>query len=364
MKAVQINAVCSAGSTGRICASISRTLTRAGIENYILYSLGSAPEENAIRYATNAETKAAALQAHLLGNWGFEGSAATKRLLRHLERIRPEVLHLHNLHSHACRLDLLFDWVRRRGVRVIWTFHDCWAFTGYCTHYDHVGCTRWRSGCGKCPQRGEYSWLLDRSGSLLEKKKAALSGLELTVVTPSAWLADQVRQSFLGAYPIQIIHNGIDLSVFRPSSGDFRARYGLEGKRVLLGVASAWNEKKGLDVLIEMSRRLDDSYRLVLVGTDGETDRLLPPSVLSVHRTKDQTELAGIYSAADLFLNPTREDSFPTVNLEALACGTPVLSFRTGGSPESLRPDCGAVVEKDDLKGFLAQTRRICETAP
>jgi glycosyltransferase involved in cell wall biosynthesis len=174
----------------------------------------------------------------------------------------------------------------------------------------------------------------------------------MTLATPSRWLAELVRESFLGQYEVRVIHKGIDLTVFSPKAGDFRERHGLQGKKLVLGVAFAWENRKGLDVFQWLAGRLSDEYRIVLVGTNEETDRLLPENVLSIHRTHDTAELAEIYSAADVFVNPTREDNFPTTNLEALACGTPVVTFRTGGSPEMLSPLCGSVVEQDDLEGL------------
>ena len=191
-----------------------------------------------------------------------------------------------------------------------------------------------------------------------------MDGLDLTVVTPSRWLADVVGESFLRDCPVRVIHNGIDLSVFRPTESDFREKHGLTGKRILLGVAFGWDERKGLDVFIELARRLSDSYRIVLVGTDDRVDRMLPDSILSIHRTQDQRELAEIYSVADLFVNPTREENYPTVNMESLACGTPILTFRTGGSPEILDETCGAVVERGDVDALEAEIVRICDTEP
>ena len=189
----------------------------------------------------------------------------------------------------------------------------------------------------------------------------------MTLVTPSEWLAGLVKQSFLKDYSVQVINNGIDLSVFKPTESNFREKYNCEGKKVLLGVAFDWGERKGLDVFIHLAKWLDDSYQIVLVGTDDNTDEMLPDNMISIHKTQNQRELAEIYTAADLFVNPTREDNFPTVNIEALACGTPVLTFRTGGSPEMLDETCGAVVECDDVAAMereiirLTNEQSLCE---
>jgi glycosyltransferase involved in cell wall biosynthesis len=198
------------------------------------------------------------------------------------------------------------------------------------------------------------------------RKKALFSGLDMTIVTPSQWLADLVKQSFLKDYPVKVIHNGIDLNVFRPTDGDFRQRYGIpESKKILLGVAFGWGVRKGLDVFVELAKRLDpEQYRIVLVGTDDRTDAQLPKNIISIHRTNNQQELAQIYTAADLFVNPTREEVLGMVNLEAIACGTPVVTFRSGGSPECVDDTCGSVVDCDDFDGLEREIRRICAERP
>ena len=188
----------------------------------------------------------------------------------------------------------------------------------------------------------------------------------MTIVTPSEWLAGLVKQSFLKDYPVKVINNGINLSVFKPTESDFREKYGISAdKKILLGVAFGWGVRKGLDVFIELYNRLSaEKYQIVLVGTDKKTDKQLPKGIISIHRTQNQTELAEIYSAADLFVNPTREDNYPTVNMEAIACGTPVLTFRTGGSPEMVTEKTGSVVDCDDIDSLEREIKRICETSP
>ncbi len=346
MKIVQINATCGQGSTGKICVAISKLLTEKNVENYILYASGASDYPLGICYMTPLEVKLQALRSRVLGNYGFNSVGATKRLLKHLDRIQPDIVHLHNLHGHNCNLELLFAYLKKKKIKVFWTFHDCWAFTGYCPHFDMIGCERWKTGCYNCPQRQAYSWFFDCSHRLYEKKKNMIKGIDLTVITPSHWLADLVKQSIFREFPVKVIHNGIDLNVFKPTPSDFRTRYGLEDRIILLGVAFGWGVKKGLDVFIELSKRLDPRYQIVLVGTDESVDRQLPSNIISIHRTSNQKELAEIYTAADLFVNPTREDTFPTVNLESIACGTPVISFDTGGCRETMDAESGAVVSK------------------
>ena len=359
MKIVQINSVCGSGSTGKICIAVSRLLTEQNIENYILYAVGTGDYPLGIRHMEDGDLNVQILKAKALGNYGFQSREATKQLIRELERISPDVVHLHNLHSHNVHLGMLFGYLKEKKIKVFWTFHDCWAFTGYCMYYDMARCCRWKTGCGSCPQRKHYSWFFDRSSELYSKKRELFSGLDLTIITPSQWLAEEVKQSFLGDYPVKVIHNGIDLEVFRPRESDFSRKHHLEGKFVILGVAMGWEPRKGLDVFLELSRKLDDRFRILLVGTNDKIDKQLPENIISIHRTQNQRELAEIYSAADVFVNATREDNFPTVNLEALACGTPVITFRTGGSPEAIDDTCGCVVEQDDIAALLDKLRSL-----
>lgn len=364
MRIVQINVTCGAGSTGKICVAVSRLLSERGIENHILYASGKSDYPLGIRYASDRYIKLQALFSRITGRYGFVSRRATSRLLRHLDRLSPDVIHLHNLHGHNVDLGRLFTYIRQRGIKVYWTFHDCWAFTGYCPHFDMVGCDRWESGCRDCPQRRGFSWFFDRSATLQAQKRELLKDLDLTVITPSEWLAGLVRRSFLGAYPIRVINNGIDLSVFRPRESELKRRLGIEGKILLLGVAFGWGPRKGLDVFVELARRLDDRFRILLVGVDGRTAATLPDSILTVERTQNQRELAEIYSAADLLVNPTREEVLGLVNLEAMACGTPGVTFRTGGSPECYDESSGFVVEKDDIDGLERVILSLEYTAP
>lgn len=184
----------------------------------------------------------------------------------------------------------------------------------------------------------------------------------MTIVTPSEWLSALVKQSFLNEYPVKVINNGIDTEIFQPTESHFRKEYGCEGKIVLLGVAYDWNIKKGIDVFLDLAEQLDDSYRIVLVGTNDELDKRLPKNVISIHRTHDKREMAEIYTAADIFLNPTREDTYPTVNIEAICCGTPVITFNTGGSPEIVKDGCGIVTESEKVEELCSAIDLVLES--
>ena len=365
MKVVQINAVCGFGSTGKICVGISKVLCSQGIENYILYNSGCSDRPLGIKCAEPLP-KVQALRSRILGNYGFNSRISTRKLIRELQRIAPDVVHLHNLHGHNCDLEMLMAYFRETKTKLVWTFHDCWAFTAYCPHFVMAGCEKWKTGCHHCSQRRTFSWFFDRSSWLYEKKKRAFSGLDMTIVTPSEWLAGLVKESFLKEYPVVVVNNGIDLNVFKPTPSDFRQNHGIrEDQVLLLGVAIGWHPRKGADVFMRLARRLDpDRFRIVMVGTDDQIDRQLPENIISIHRTANQAELAQIYTAADLFVNPTREDTFPTVNMESLACGTPVLTYRTGGSPEILDDKTGMVVDCDDEEALYDAIMRIGHEQP
>lgn len=363
MKIVQINATCGFGSTGKICVGISEVLSEHNVENYILCSRSNGYKLG-IPCADPKYIKLQALKSRAFGNYGFNSKRITKKMIDELESIQPDIVHLHNIHGHDCDLETLFTYFKKKQTKLVWTFHDCWAFTGYCTYFDMVKCGKWQTKCTKCAKARGYSWVFDRSSALFEKKKKLFTGLDLTIVTPSAWLAELVKQSFLKDYPVRVINNGIDLSVFKPSESDFRERYGLGNKKIILGVSFEWSKRKGMDAFEELFQRLPENYKIVLVGTNAALDKRLPEGIVSIHRTQNQKELAEIYSAADLFVIPTREENYPTVNMEALACGTPVLTYRTGGSPEMLDETCGAVVDCDDIDALEKEVIRICEEKP
>jgi len=250
---------------------------------------------------------------------------------------------------------LLFEYLRYCGKKIYWTLHDCWSFTGHCSHFDFVGCEKWKTGCFDCPQKKEYpaSLLMDNSRENYETKRYHFTGISnLTIVVPSHWLAEQVKESFLGEYPVEVVHNTINTDIFKPTPGAFRQKYDLEGKTILLGVASVWGERKGLSDFARLAEKLREDTKLVLVGLTEEQTRHMPDTVLCIPRTNSPRELAEIYSAADYFLNLTYEDTYPTVNLEARACGTKVICYHTGGCPETLGEE-DILIPKGDWQAVL-----------
>ena len=364
MRVAQINAICGSGSTGNICIGISKGLTDRGIENRIYYASGKSDYPLGVKYASDVYIKLQALKSRVFGKYGFNSKGATKRLIKHLEEFKPDVIHLHNLHSHNVHLRMFFDYIRKNNIKTFWTFHDCWAFTGYCPHYAMAKCDKWKIKCEKCPQKSTYSWFFDKSTWLYEEKKKLSKGIDLTITGPSNWVINQVKKSFLGQYPTITIKNGIDLEIFKPTESNFREKYGLENKKIVLGVAFDWGVRKGLDVFLELAKRLPQDYQIVLVGTNDEIDKQLSENIISIHRTANQRELTEIYTASDVFVNPTREETFGLVNIEALACGTPVITFNAGGSPECVSEHCGSVVEIDDIDEMEMEIIRICQDKP
>ena len=366
MNILQVNTVYGEGSTGKIVMELSRLCEENGIGSRAAVRCVQKQTENVMEISGRTDSRIHGKLAQYTMHKGCFSYRKTKRFLKKLDKDRPDIIHLHNLHGSYVNVGLLMDYVKKNDIPVVFTLHDCWAFTAICPHFSIAGCDRWQIGCGNCPQRKKYaSSLLDLTGRVWRLKKAWFADVKnMTVVTPSAWLASKVKDSFLKDHPIRVIHNGIDTDTFQPTPSCFRQRYGLENKKIVLGVAFGWGYGKGLDMMAALSEQLPEDYRVVLVGTDEETEKILPEKIVSVRRTHSQQELAEIYSAADVFVNPTREEVLGLTNIEALACGTPVITFRAGGSPECIDGSCGSVVEIDDIDGLTSEVIRICTERP
>ena len=358
---VQINTCAGIGSTGRIMKSLSEEASNYGMSSLMVCSNESESDCNTWYTQTKSQYYWNNICSRLFGNEGSVAYKETRSLLRKFDEIKIDLIHIHNLHGHYIHSGLLFDYIKKNSIPTVWTLHDCWAFTGHCPNFDSVNCKKWIHGCDHCPQLDIYpKCYIDYTNKMWRHKKAWFTNVKnMVIVTPSEWMAKQVSSSFLKDYPIKVIHNGINLTIFKPVQSDFRDRYFLHEKYILLGVAFGWGERKGLDVFIELAKALDDRFQIVLVGTDQKMDKILPTSIISIHRTKDLNELVELYSEADLFVNPTREDNFPTVNIEALACGTPVVTFDTGGSPEIIDKTCGDVIPRNDIEKLINRIKEI-----
>jgi len=363
MKVLQINSVCGVGSTGRIATDIHQTLLEQRYESYIAYGRGEALNcDNAIKIGNKIDNYAHVAKTRVFDRHGFGSVKATKEFIKQVEELNPDVIHLHNIHGYYINIEILFNYLKKANKPVVWTLHDCWVFTGHCTNFDYIGCQKWKGRCFNCPQKKKYpsSLLFDNSNLNYNQKKELFTGLNrLTIVTPSKWLAGLVKESFLKKYPLEVVNNGIDLDIFKPSLSDFREKNNLEDKFIILGVANVWTRQKGFNYFFELANELKRDEVIVLVGVTEKQKKSLPFNILGISRTNSIQELAGIYSTADVFVNPTLEDNFPTVNLEALACGTPVITFDTGGSVESIKEDAGLIVEKGNLLELINSIEKI-----
>jgi len=363
MKVLQINTVCGRGSTGRIATDINKLLLEQGHESVIAYGRGEAINcDNAIKIGNKIDFYNHALKTRLLDKHGFGSKKATKNFIDRIIDYNPDIIHLHNIHGYYLNIEILFNFLKEFNKPVVWTLHDCWAFTGHCSHFDYANCYKWETHCQKCPERKSYpkSIFIDNSYSNFEKKKKLFTGLDkLTLVAPSEWLAKLVKRSFLKEYTVKVINNGIDLSVFKPVPNNFRKSYNLENKFIILGVANKWEKRKGFEYFIELSKLIESDETIVMVGLSKNQLKQLPKNVIGITRTNNVQELAEIYTTADVFFNPTLEEVMGLTNVEAQACGTPVITFNTGGSIETIDNSTGFIVEKGDLENTIRIIRKI-----
>ena len=361
-KLLQINPVVRENtSTGKIMRGIGDLAVSSGWESYIAYSRARdgiiQHTSHLIPVGDKADLLAHAICTRLFDAHGLASKRATKDLIRRIEEISPDIIQIHNVHGYFLNYPMLCEFLGGSGVPVVWTAHDCWLFTGHCYHYSSAGCYRWKTGCYSCPLKTSFpaSWLLDRSDRNYELKKQAITGMKnLHLVAASEWMRNEMSESFLSGVPCTVIHNGIDLKVFKPS-GDERTKgkNGIKTSHYVIAVASIWLKDKGFDDLIRLSGLLNKDISLVMVGRmTKKQEKVLPENVIHIPRTSDATSLAELYSGAVAFLNPTWQDNYPTVNLEAIACGTPVITYKTGGSPESVTEKTGFIVEQGDIEGM------------
>jgi putative colanic acid biosynthesis glycosyltransferase len=359
MKVLQINSVCGVGSTGRIATDIHEILLSNGHESFIAYGRDVAKniaEQFTIKIGTKFDNYSHVIQTRLFDNHGLGSVVATENLINEIERLNPDIIHLHNIHGYYLNYPLLFKFIKRIQIKVVWTLHDCWSFTGHCAYYDYINCEKWKTECQQCPQKTEYpkSIIRDNSKKNHQLKHEAFLGVnDFTIVTNSDWLANEVKKSFLKNYEIEVINNGVDLDVFSPKLSEFRKSNNLESKFIILGVANPWNSRKGLKYFVELASKINKNDIIVLVGLNQSQINNLPDNIIGLAKTNSTEELAAIYSSSDVFVNPTLEDTFPTTNIESLACGLPIITFNTGGSPEAVDEKTGLVTKSKDVEGLL-----------
>lgn len=365
MKILQINSVCGIGSTGRIATDIHNLLLKQGHESSIAYGRGKAINcKNTIKIGNKIDLLFHVFLTRVFDKHGFGSKRATKHFIKKVKSLNPDIIHLHNIHGYYINIEILFDYLKMANKPVIWTLHDCWTFTGHCAHFDYIQCNKWHKECSKCPQTLTYpkSHITDNSKNNFLRKKESFNGIKsLTIVTPSKWLSNLVKVSYLREYSVKVINNGIDLSIFKPIMSSFRSEYNIKDKFLILGVASTWNQRKGMKYFKEIAENSNSSEIIVLVGLSKKQIRKLPKNIIGINHISNINKLAEIYAEADVFINPTLEDNFPTVNLEALACGTPVITFDVGGSAEALDENSGIIVNEKDIYLLLEAINKIRE---
>jgi glycosyltransferase involved in cell wall biosynthesis len=356
MRILQINSVYSRGSTGRIAEGISRVARERGHEVLTAYGRGRiVGDGSSWRFARTSSLAAHLLASRFDDRQGFHSNSDTRALLARMDEYRPDLVHLHNAHGYYLNLPMLLDYIAARGTGLVVTMHDCWLFTGHCAQFDAVGCDRWMTGCGRCPQKREYpaSLCVDASArNYLEKKKCLDAVRGMILVTPSAWLASLVRRSFLSGMRVETIPNGIDLDLFRPLCNGGKPDGYPVGKRVVLGAAMPWTWKKGIEGFFELRRRIPSDVEIVLIGMNRSQANRLPMGIIGVPPTSSASEMASWYRAADVFVNCSLEETLPTTNIEALACGTPVVTSDAGGAPETVDSSTGRVFGKGEWNGL------------
>ncbi|WP_445718788.1 glycosyltransferase [Flavobacterium sp.] len=366
MRILQINTTVNSGSTGRIAEDIGKVLIAHEHESYIAYGRGNRPSKSKLlKIGTRFGVYWHGLLTLLTDRHGFGSKRATQKLIAEIEKLKPDAIGLHNIHGYYINIEILFNYIAQKNIPIIWTLHDCWAFTGHCTYFDSVSCEKWKTQCGKCPKTNMYpkSIELDNSFKNFNDKKRIFNQVQnLQIVTPSHWLKELVKESYL-KHPVTCIHNGIDLNQFRPAKNTdyLREKWQLQNKKIVLGVASIWDERKGLLDFNQLGLLLEDNYTILLIGLTQKQIDKLPENIIGISRTENTKELAIYYSMADVFVNPTYQDNFPTTNIEALACGTPVITYNTGGSPEAIDAETGEIVEKGAIQLLKQAIEYWCE---
>ena len=353
---LQINVVSNLLSTGKIAEDIAKVAISNGWKSYIAYGRDSKP-------SVSQEIKVGSMldvyehyALNKLFDWeGWASKAATRKVVKQIEEIKPDIIQLHNIHDHYLNYPILFEYLAKSNVPVVWVQHDCWSFTGGCMYFDMVDCSKWQTECKDCPAR--RALLAENTTKHFHLKKQLLDAIPNLIFVPvSDWLHGLLSQSVQQHRPIVTIHNGVDVSRFKPmkatrTDDNFR----------ILGVAAVWDKRKGLDDFVKIRAFLPDDFEISLVGLSQKQVESLPTGIKGLTRTANVEELVQLYSDSDVFVNPTYSDNFPTTNIEALACGTPVITYRTGGSPEAVDVKTGLVVPQGDVNALVAAIRQLRE---
>lgn len=368
MKLLQISIEVNSNSVGRIAEQIGQTALDAGWESYITYARSHQPSKSTtIKIGNKLDVMVHGLRTRIFDDHCLASTRATRKLVKQIDEKKPDIILLHHIHGYYLNMKILFEYLSKTDIPVVWIQHDCWNFTGHCAYFDLVGCDKWKTECYRCPQKKLYpaSFLLDRSRSNYHLKKKLFNSLQnLTIISVSYWLQNLVEASFLSGHSSKVIYNGIDVQFFAPISNDkpIREKYDVVGKFVVLGVAGVWSVRKGLADFIQLSKMLDRDTKIILVGLSKKQIASLPENIIGLKRTENVQQLVELYSMADIFFNPSVEETFGLTTAEALACGTPALVYNATASPEVVSSDTGFIVAKHDLEAVLYIIKQAKET--
>lgn len=364
---LQINTTANWGSTGKIAEQIGERILDRGGKSYLAYGYYVNPSRSVLlRLGSKLSLKWHRRIARWFDRHGLLSRCATRKLIKQIKQIKPDIIHLHNIHGDFINYPILFEYLQSVDTPVVWTLHDCWTFTGRCAHYIKSGCDKWKSGCYDCKYKKSYpKTYIDRSAQnyALKRKYFTSLGDRLVIVPVSEWLAEEARQSFFANSRIHRIYNGIDIATFVPCrESEIRSQLGIDPKqRIVLGVASAWSADKGIFDFYKLREQLDQSYTIVLVGLNEKTIAELPEGIVGIQRTKNQQELADIYSMADVVLSLSRAETFGLTIAEGMACGTPAIVYNVTAVPELITPETGLIVDKvGDINGLVKSIEQIC----
>lgn len=362
MKIVQINAVYHFSSTGRTTEDMHLFLQKEGIDSYVFCINEDKPGAGLFRMGNRLDHKAHAFLSRFTGLRAYFSKPATRQLVRHLDKIHPDIVVLRNLHTNFIHLPMIMTYLANNNIKTIWVLHDCWAYTGGCTHYTVRQCFRWQTECQNCPWKGDNtSWFIDRSKKVFADRKMYFGAIkDLTIVGVSDWVTNEAKKSFLkdNAQRILRIYNWIDLDVFYPrDTADLKNKHSLsENDFVILGIAQIWSENKGLSLFLEMARTFPQT-KVIMVGT---LDATLPDNIIHVDAIDNTDLMAQYYSLADVLVNFSQQETFGKVAAEALACGTPVIANNNTAQPEVVG-DCGYVISNNSKEECFASIRKIME---
>lgn len=341
---LQINVTSNWGSTGKIVEAIGNIVIKNGWRSHIAYGrMCNHSSSNVIKIGSKFDNYIHYVYDKFFDMEGLGSKQSTISLINYIKHLNPDIIQLHNIHDHYLNYEVLFKYLNSTNIKIFWTFHDCWAFTGHCYHFVDKKCTKWKTECNDCPKRYK---LKDRSReNFILKKMIFTSNKNLTIIACSRWMENLVKESFFKGNQIQVIHNGIDINTFRVLPGQQKKNNIFR----IIAVSNVWLPYKGMYDIFKLRSILPDNYEIIMVGVSKKQAQLLPNGIIGIQRTQNVNELVMLYNQSDVLINPTYADTFPTVNLEALACGIPVITYKTCGSPEAIDEKTGIVVEQGNV---------------